>query len=211
MKSIKQNSALILMAASATLAGCASNMADIPREQKLAPVVVYVESCGNYQLDGTLSKYVWDTVEIKYENRRRRMNQLLNMCNKFNASIASAISAEGINARIVSVTTEEPPTQEVRDRDAVALGATYALYVGKPIFKSILQSSGQRPLTIVAYDLNLYRVGRNKPIGTGEANDLDASIAANRVAHTLVERCNPSFVYGCANGPSYGITGTVGG
>jgi hypothetical protein len=91
------------------------------------------------------------------------------------------------------------------------LGATYTLYVGKPIFKSILQSSGLQPITIVAYDLNLYRVGRNKPIGAGEANDLDASVAAKRVAHTLVERCNPSFVYGCAKDPSYGITGTVGG
>ncbi len=211
MKSIKQNASLILLAVAATLAGCASNMADISREQKITPVVVYVESCGNYQLDGTLSKYVWDTVEIKYENRRRRMNQLLDMCNKFNAAIASAISAEGINARIVSVTTEEPPRQEVRDRDAVALGATYTLYVGKPIFKSILQSSGLQLITIVAYDLTLYRVGRNKPIGAGEANDLDASVAAKRVAHTLVERCNPSFVYGCAKDPSYGITGTVGG
>lgn len=168
MKSTKQRAALVLVVVAAALAGCASNMANIPREQKITPVVVYVESCGNYQLDGTLSKYVWDTVEIKYENRRWRMNHLLDMCNKFNAAIASAISAEGINARIVSVTTEEPPTQEVRDRDAVALGATYALYVGKPIFKSILQSSGQRPLTIVAYALNLYRTGRNKPIGTGK-------------------------------------------
>jgi hypothetical protein len=192
----------------ATVSGCASNMSGIARDQKLNPVVIYVESCGNYKLDGMLSKYVWDSVESSLAGRRRVMSNVLAMCNAFNANIESAVAAEGLQVKIMSVTTEDAPAQEIRDRDIAGARATYALYVSKPVMESRMVNNG--PTTIVDYKLYLYISGRKSPIGIGEAYDWDGAIVAKRVAHTLIERCNPSVVSACSKELSYPINGTFG-
>ncbi|NML34239.1 hypothetical protein [Paraburkholderia antibiotica] len=178
------------------LTACASPISGLAANEKISPVIVYIESC-NYDLNGTLSKYVSEAVYPSLAARRRQMPGLVDLCRETISHVGSALERSEITT-VVNTVDDAIPAQTVRDQAAAKIGAKYIIFVRKPAINNLIQNTGPTILYIpyVYTTVDVYTVASEKPVGSGQvvsgkyaSAEKGATVAA-RIAKTLNERCS---------------------